>query len=80
MSLELLDARKCVGLKQSLKAVKDGTAKKAFIAADAEERIVRPFRQACEEKGVEIAEVATMKELGHACGIDIGSAVAVILL
>ncbi len=79
MSLELLGAKKCVGLKQSLKAVKDGAAKTAYIAADAEERVVRSFRQVCMEKGVEVVEVSTMKELGHACGIDIGSAVAVVL-
>ena len=70
---------KVTGLKQSQRAVAEGKARHAFIAADAEMRLTTAFRALCEEHGVEITEVETMRELGIACGIQVGAAVAVLL-
>ena len=79
MLTELKSARKAVGIKQSRKAVREGNARQAFLAKDADELIVSPIRALCEEKGVPVTEVATMQELGAACGINVGAAVAVLL-
>lgn len=68
-----------VGIKQSSKAVTDDLVKKAFVALDAEKRITAPFIELCTFHGVPVRYVDTMTELGHACGVDVGSAVAVIL-
>ncbi len=70
--------RKTVGTKQSLKAVESGKAKTVFVAADAEEHVLRSLRKACEESGVPVVSAASMAELGKACGIEIGAAAAVI--
>lgn len=75
---ELSNAVKVVGLKQSRKLIRENAVKKAFIAMDAEEHITRSLLELCRESGVEVETVATMAELGAACGIEVGAAVAVI--
>ena len=70
-------AEKVVGLKQSHRAVKSGRALRAYMAADAEERITKPFAESCAEAGVELVVVDTMSMLGEACDVKVGAAVAV---
>lgn len=70
---------KVTGLKQSQRAVTEDRARHAFIANDAEKRVTSAFRALCAAHGVEITEVETMRELGAACGIEVGAAVAVLL-
>lgn len=79
MLTELQTDNKLVGLKQSLRAVEAGKAKKLFLAADADAKVSVPVKKACGKRNVEIEEVPAMAELGKACGINIGAAVAVIL-
>ena len=67
-----------VGLKQSVKAVKSGMAARAFVASDADTHVKTPFIAACEQNGVEIEYYPTCEQLGQACGIDVGAAVAVV--
>ena len=50
-----------------------------FLAEDADPRITGPVETLCRENGVETESVPTMTELGAACGISVGSAVAAIL-
>ena len=76
---ELRSSNRLVGVKQSKRAIKDGQVKRAFLALDAEERILQPLRELCAEQSVQVTEVDTMVGLGDACGIEIGAAVAVIL-
>ena len=76
---ELSQARKVVGAKQARRALNDGRARKVFLARDADPRVTRPLADLAGEKGVEVEEVAGMKQLGCACGIAVGAAVAVIL-
>jgi len=71
--------KKTVGSKQTLKAVERGQAKVVFIARDADNHVVEPIRQACRQKNVEIVEVDSLKDLGRACGIDVGCASASII-
>ena len=76
---ELKNAKRVVGIKQLRKALRDGSAAKVFIADDADFRLTDPVKAACEETGVPAVIVATMSELGQACGIEVGAAVAAIL-
>ncbi len=79
MLTELASSKPIVGIKQSKKAVSDGTAQSAFVALDADPDVTGPFRELCLKHGVILVEVDTMEELGRACGINVGAAVAVLL-
>ncbi len=75
----LATSPKMVGLKQSRKAVKDGLALYAFLAQDAELKVKQPFEALCRECNVTIHACESCEELGRACGIEVGAAVAVVL-
>lgn len=76
---ELKKAKKKIGMKECIKAVKNGNAKVAYIANDAEERIIKPFVELCNEKAVEIIYIDTMDNLGKTCGIQVGAATVVVI-
>ena len=76
---ELNNADKLVGAKQAKRVLNDGRAKKLFLAVDADPRVTEPLAALAEEKSVPVVEVSSMKDLGTACGIAVGSAVAVLL-
>ena len=77
MTVELLKqaTKRVVGNKQTAKAIQKGTAKTVYIAV----RVVQPLLDACAEARVNVEKVATMQELGKACGIHVGAATAAIL-
>ena len=75
--LDRLEGKKVVGLKQSLKAIKSGSAKTVYIAKDADAKIYDQIKSAAEEYSLEIILIDTMKDLGRLCGIDVGAATAV---
>lgn len=68
-----------VGSKQVKKALNKGSVKKVFLAGDAEPRVSEPLQLLCKENDVEVVVVESMKVLGHACGIDVGSAAVAII-
>ncbi|CCO07793.1 ribosomal L7Ae/L30e/S12e/Gadd45 family protein [Desulforamulus hydrothermalis] len=78
MSLEPLKSarKKTVGAKQTLKAVEKLQAKQVYWAADAEARVVDPILRICSTKNIPTVKVDSMKDLGRACGIDVGCAIA----
>lgn len=65
-----------VGTKQTLKAVETGKAAEVFVAQDADPRMINRIVQLCSQKGVKLTEVDTMRNLGKACGIEVGAAMA----
>ena len=71
--------KKIVGLKQTVKAVRNGTAKRVYVAEDADDFIKQSVLDACSDKNLQIIYVNSMKELGDACGIDIGASTAAIV-
>ncbi len=81
MSLEpLLSARKkTIGAKQTIKAVEKSQAKQVYWAADAELRVVDPILRTCSSKNIPIIKVDSMKDLGRACSIEVGCAIAAII-
>lgn len=76
---DLKHYKKAVGVKQSTKAVENGTAKSVIIAKDCEQRVVRGIIELCDRNSVPITYVDSMKMLGKACGIEVDAAVACIL-
>jgi large subunit ribosomal protein L7A len=78
--LELLKKnKKTIGTKQTLKSVENGTAKVVFIARDADEKITDGLVKLCEKNSIEFIYVDNMKQLGRACGIEVGAAAAALL-
>ena len=76
---QLVRAKKrTVGMKQTKKAIEKGSAQKVFIANDAEQHVTEPLIALCQEQGIEVVMVDNMKELGKACGIQVGAAAAAI--
>lgn len=79
MISKLKNSPKVVGIKQSCKAIRQGEATFVFLAENADPHLTDPIRQLCQTGGVPMEVVPTMKELGSACGISVGAAVAVLL-
>ena len=73
------NVKKKIGLKECKKAVQNDNVLKAFIAQDVDERVIAEFKDLCNQKSVEVIQVDTMKDLGKACGIDVGASTVVIL-
>lgn len=71
--------KKTVGAKQSIKALEKGTACLVFVADDADKKMVAPVLELSQTSGIQVVKTGSMKELGKACGIQVGTAVAAIL-
>lgn len=71
--------KKVIGTKQTTKALDRGIAQVVFVAEDADDHLKAPLLDKCREKGVEVVLVSSMKELGEACGIEVGAASAALL-
>lgn len=78
MIQELSGSSKVVGAKQVKRALRDGRAVRLFMAMDADPRLLQPLVQEAVNRQVPVSQVPTMKELGAACGIAVGAAVAVL--
>ena len=79
MLTELSGSNKIVGIKQLRKALRDDKAAKVFVARSADPKLTDPIVEMCREKNVPLVEVPTMEELGKACQIEVGAAVAALL-
>jgi len=71
--------QKTVGVKQTLRAMEKGSVKCLFIAEDADAHVTRPIIELGQRQKVGIIYVSTMQELGKACNIQVGAAVAAII-
>ena len=63
---------KAVGSSQTAKAIGKGRAQTVFVAKDADRRVVESVLAAARDRGLEIVEVGSMRELGRVCGIAVG--------
>ena len=68
-----------VGAKQTRRAINDGRALRVYLAEDADPGVTGPVEALCAEKGVETVRVSAMREMGQACGIAVGAAVAALV-
>jgi len=76
---QLQTEHKVVGVKQSRKAVQRGKARLVFLAQDADPQVTEPIQALCASSGVPVETIPHMKDLGAACGIRLGCAVAALL-
>ena len=68
--------RVVAGAKQLRKALQSGRAQRVFLAENADPSITEPIARMCEERSIPYTWVATMADLGRACGIEVGAAAA----
>lgn len=71
--------QKTVGLKQTLKAINGSTARCVYLARDVDAHVAAKVVDHCSKAQVPLIYVDTMKELGEACGIQVGAATAAVL-
>jgi large subunit ribosomal protein L7A len=69
-----------VGTNQTTKALEQFVVQEVFVAKDADRKIADRIVQQCEAKMVPVTWVDSMKQLGKVCGIEVGAAVAAVLL
>ena len=69
-------AKLTVGSKQTRLAIDNGEALKVFVARDADAKLVEPIIDQCRDKGIPLVRAVSMRELGKACGIQVGAAAA----
>lgn len=67
-----------VGTKQTVKALKLGIVDEVLVAKDAEPRVIANVISMANEHHVTITYVDSMKRLGKACNIDVGTAAVAI--
>ena len=65
-----------VGAKQIRKALDKNDALHVFLARNADPAITGPIEAKCVTHQISCAWVASMADLGKACGIDVGAAAA----
>ncbi|MNW33810.1 Ribosome-associated protein L7Ae-like protein [compost metagenome] len=75
----LQDAHVKIGTKQTIKTVELGLASEVYLAQDADPRLASRLLELCNRQEVKVTLVATMQELGKACGIEVGAAMAAIV-
>ena len=68
-----------VGARQLRKALKAERVLCAFLAQNADPVLTEPIVVLCQQKKIDYTWVSTMKELGDACGIEVGAASAAVL-
>ena len=79
MITELASQDKVIGVKQSRKAIRDGRARRVFVACDADPAITDPVADGCISAGIPVETEYTMAQLGKACRITVGASVVVVL-
>lgn len=79
MLTELTSKEKVVGVKQLKKALRDNKIAKVFFAEDADPTLLAPIITLCWEQNIPMEGTPTMVDLGRACGIQVGAAVAALL-
>lgn len=77
MSEELSSPHKVVGVKQSLRALREGRAERVYLACDADPALTSRVEEQC--AGVPVEHGFTMAQLGAHSGISVGAAVVTIL-
>ena len=76
---DLTGKRFVVGAKQLRKALRNRQAAFVYLAKNADPSLTESLAAACEENQVSYAWVASMQDLGRACGIEVGAAAAAVV-
>ncbi|PDO11413.1 MAG: ribosomal protein L7Ae-like protein [Candidatus Reconcilbacillus cellulovorans] len=75
---EKLTGKLRIGTKQTSRLVESGKASEVFVAKDADPKVTGKVVDLCRQKGIPVTYVDSMKQLGKACGIEVGAAMAAI--
>lgn len=75
-----VQSRIIIGTKQTLKAMRNGEISEVYIADDADQQITQKVANLAEELNIPCEHVDSMKKLGTACGIDVGTSTVAIKL
>lgn len=75
----LNSSNKVAGVKQTKLAALENSAQVVYLASDAVPTMTEPIAQLCREKGIELVENCTRKELAKACKLDVLCAAAAVL-
>lgn len=67
-----------IGLKETLKAMKNDEVSEVVIAEDADQFITNQVEQLAEVLGIQCLKVNSKKRLGTACGIDVAASTVAI--
>ncbi len=67
-----------IGTKETLRALGNGQVGTVFVALDADDRVIGPVVRLAAENGVDVIYADSMRDLGRACGIEVGAASAAI--
>lgn len=79
--LEILQhEKKTIGIKQTAKALKQEKVKALYVAEDADAHVVQQVVELAKSRNIEIIYIDSMKKLGKACQIEVGAAVAAVLI
>lgn len=76
---QFVDVSKVIGMKQTLKAVKEGKALKVILAEDTDESIKKSIVECCDNHQIAVERVETKVGLGKVGGIDRAAAVIAII-
>ena len=63
MTTELASQEKVIGVKQSRKAIREGRARRVFLACDADPAITDPVAESCAAAGIPTETDCTMSQL-----------------
>ncbi len=74
-----LARKRTIGTNQTTKALQQGQAEVVYVAKDAEHRVTAPIVSLANQRGLNVVWVDTMKQLGKACGIEVGAAAAAVI-
>lgn len=78
LSLVKISTKVC-GLKQVLLSIIEDTARCVIVSNDSDDFIVDKVKSACADKNIEFHHAHKARELGKACGIQVGAATVAIL-
>ena len=79
MITELASQEKVIGVKQSRRAIREGRAKRVYLAVDADPAITDPVAESCHEAGIPVETGHTMAQLGQICRITVGASVVAVI-
>lgn len=68
-----------VGYKQTLRAITEGKADRAYLAESCDDKIRLTIEEAANNNSISLMYIKSMRELGAMCGIEVGASCAVIL-
>ena len=69
-------AKRVVGIKQVLRALRDGKLLQVYVANDSDTFLYQQVVRAAEAAHVPVVRVETKKDLGRACGVEVSAATA----